>query len=251
MSGRVAYYGGIVKDGLVLDLDAGKKDSFNRFGTAWNDISGNVYNGTLTNGPTFNINNGGYFQFDGTNDYTTLGNVSNLGFTNGIFTIEAWIYVPSTWTAGSPYPNIISKGAKAGWDTDGWSLFCFRDYPSSGQFTWGFGMRNTGVVNTRVRVNMPINQYIQIVAVINGIVDTTLYENGVFNVSGIVGQPAEANNANTITPASNTTDVLVGADSGLPRQYFPGRISIVRLYDRVLSASEVLQNYNATKGRYI
>jgi len=47
MSGRIGYYGGIVKDGLVLDLDAGKKDSYNRVGTAWNDISGNAYNGTL------------------------------------------------------------------------------------------------------------------------------------------------------------------------------------------------------------
>ncbi len=240
MSGRIGYYGGIVKDGLVLNLDAGKKDSYNRVGTAWNDISGNAYNGTLTNNPLFNINNGGYFQFDGTDDFVTLGNVSNLGFTNGIFTIESWIYVPSTWTAGSQYPNIISKGATAGWDTDGWSLFCFRDYPSSGQFTWGFGMRNSGVVNSRFRYTLPTNQYIQAVAVINGAVDTTLYENGVFNKTGV----------NTLTPASNSTSVLVGADAGVPRQSFPGRISVVRIYNRVLSATEVLQNYNALKGRF-
>ena len=50
MSGRVSYLGGIVKDGLVLDLDAGKLDSYNRLGTTWNDISGNRNNGTLTNG---------------------------------------------------------------------------------------------------------------------------------------------------------------------------------------------------------
>ena len=57
MSGRISYYGNIVKDGLVLCLDAAKKDSYPRSGTLWNDISGGQRNGTLINGPTFNPNN--------------------------------------------------------------------------------------------------------------------------------------------------------------------------------------------------
>ena len=242
MSGRVAYYGGIVKDGLVLNLDAGKKDSYNRVGTAWNDISGNAYNGTLTNGPTFNINNGGYFQFDGTNDYTTLGNISNLGFTGLNFTIEVWVYVPSTWTSGSQFPNLVSKGGSAGWDTDGWALWLFRNYPND-KYTWGFGMRNNGVTVTP-SANY-LNTYLDKFTHLMVSVSTTycdFYCNGVFQV--------RRNHYNPIMPAPNSTDVLVGADAGVSRQFFPGRISIVRLYDRVLSASEVLQNYNATKVRY-
>jgi hypothetical protein len=60
MAGRIAYYGGIVTNGLVLALDAAKKDSYPGSGTLWKDISGNTNNGTLINGPTFNSGNGGY-----------------------------------------------------------------------------------------------------------------------------------------------------------------------------------------------
>ena len=59
MAGRIAYYGGIVKDGLILDLDAAKRDSYPSSGTVWNDISGFQNNGTLINGPTFNSSNSG------------------------------------------------------------------------------------------------------------------------------------------------------------------------------------------------
>ena len=79
MAGRIAYYGNIVKDGLVLDLDAAKKDSYPGTGTAWNDISGNRNNGTLTNGPTFNSSNGGSIVFDGTNDYINTVTATSLG----------------------------------------------------------------------------------------------------------------------------------------------------------------------------
>ena len=69
MAGRIAYYGGIVKDGLILDLDAAKRDSYPSSGTVWNDISGFQNNGTLINGPTFNSSNGGSIVFDGVDDY--------------------------------------------------------------------------------------------------------------------------------------------------------------------------------------
>ncbi len=77
MAGRIAYYGNIVKDGLVLLLDAAKKDSYPGSGTLWRDVSGNGNNGTLTNGPIFNSNNGGSVVFDGSNDYVPL-TTSNL-----------------------------------------------------------------------------------------------------------------------------------------------------------------------------
>ena len=54
MAGRISYLGGIVRNGLVLDLDAAKLDSYPKFGTTWRDITFNQNNGTLVNGPTFN-----------------------------------------------------------------------------------------------------------------------------------------------------------------------------------------------------
>ena len=72
MAGRIAYYGGIVTNGLVLDLDAAKRDSYPGSGTTWNDISGNVNKGTLTNGPTFDTGSGGSLVFDGVDDYVEI-----------------------------------------------------------------------------------------------------------------------------------------------------------------------------------
>ena len=61
----------IVTNGLVLYLDAANKKSYPGSGTTWTDLSGNNNTGTLTNGPTFDSNNGGSIVFDGTNDYVS------------------------------------------------------------------------------------------------------------------------------------------------------------------------------------
>ena len=81
MAGRIAYYGNIVKDGLVLDLDAAKRDSYPGSGTFWKDISGGGGNGTLINGPTFSSGNGGSIVFDGVDDYVNIPN-NNSPITN-------------------------------------------------------------------------------------------------------------------------------------------------------------------------
>jgi len=227
--------GKIVTDGLVLALNAADKNSYPGSGTTWTDISGNRNNGTLTNGPTFNSGNGGHIQFDGADDYVTLGDQSSLGFTSGVFSIEAWMYIPSSWTGGSQYPNLVSKGATAGWDTNGWALFVFRDW--SGPYAWGCGMRNGGTTNIVSRGSCASNIYLNVVMTLNGST-VELYENGSLITTG----------AQTINPGSNSTSVYVGADVNL--QCFPGRVASCKAYNRALSATEILQNYNAQKSRF-
>ena len=68
----------IVTNGLVLALDAADKNSYVGSGTTWKDLSGNSFNGTLTNGPTFSNTNGGAIVFDGTNDYVNVLDNSTL-----------------------------------------------------------------------------------------------------------------------------------------------------------------------------
>ena len=84
-------YEGIVTNGLVLNLDAGFDPSYPTTGTTWYDLSGNTYNGTLTNGPTFNSENSGSIVFDGTNDYAQLSqNIFNGTSYTGV-TFCAWV----------------------------------------------------------------------------------------------------------------------------------------------------------------
>ena len=97
MAGRIAYYGGIVKDGLVLNLDAAKTDSYPKIGTAWNDISGNRNNSTLTNGPTFDSRNGGSIVLDGVNDYGILNSTLDIGI------VGSW----SIWLNATTFGGVI------------------------------------------------------------------------------------------------------------------------------------------------
>jgi hypothetical protein len=64
---------GLVRNGLVLALDAGRTLSYPGSGTTWTDLSGNGNTGTLTNGPTYSSANGGSLVFDGVDDYVNLG----------------------------------------------------------------------------------------------------------------------------------------------------------------------------------
>jgi hypothetical protein len=220
MAGRVAYYGNIVKDGLVLDLDAAKRDSYPTTGTVWRDISGNNYTGSLTNGPTFSSTNNGSIVFDGVDDYVICGDIIN--YTNS-FTVSSWINVNSSLNP------IISK----------WSgtfvasrFFLFRTNSNVLQF---FDSNTTLFTGGTV----PSNVWTQVGFVINGS-SSQLYING--TPSG-----------NSFTP---TMTVRTGVNLGLGcysnpfDTFLTGKIAYIQVYNKALSAQEVLQNYNATKGRY-
>ncbi len=97
-----------VTDGLVLALDAGNTKSYPGSGTAWTDLIGSN-NGTLTNGPTYNSDNGGSIVFDGTNDYVTISDDSDFTFGTGDLTVEAW-FKPDLSATVTNYHTIISCG---------------------------------------------------------------------------------------------------------------------------------------------
>jgi hypothetical protein len=175
--------------------------------------------------------------FDGTDDGINLGDNEIFDFTNGVATIEAIVKFPSSWTGGSQYPNLISKGGSAGWDTDGWALFGFRDWPSAGQKSWGLGFRNGSTSRTVYIANRATDVYLHIVATTDGST-MRLYENGV----------QVSTQSQTINPASNSTNVYLGR--GPSSQFFPGELPISKVYNITLSADEIKQNFNAYKKRF-
>ena len=83
----------IVRNGLVLHLDAAQSTSYSGLANPWKDLSSNSRNGTFTNGPSYNSSNGGSIVFDGTNDYVSIANSTGLQFTNSqAYTISSWVY---------------------------------------------------------------------------------------------------------------------------------------------------------------
>ena len=93
----------IVRDGLVVHLDAADSNSYSGSGSSWNDISGNGNNFTLFGSPSYDSNtNGGVINFDKIDDYAESISTSILN--RNSYTKVA-IYLPQTRSQ-----NIISGG---------------------------------------------------------------------------------------------------------------------------------------------
>jgi hypothetical protein len=236
MAGRVAYYGNIVKNGLILDMDAAKRDSYPGTGTTWNDISGFQYNGTLTNGPTFNSSNGGSIVFDGVDDRVSRTTNINTGQN---FTVNAWIYP----TLLGITRRAVAASSFNQTSLNGWFL-CTAGFSTNNTFFFTVGADNSyrvAVANT-----LSLNQWTYISAVCqNGGGSINLYKNGI--------EPSYvASSQNPYTLTYTYPQFNVGfRDVGGTTDPYTGNISVVQIYNRALSAAEILQNYNATKGRYI
>jgi hypothetical protein len=230
MAGRIAYYGNIVKDGLVLALDAAKKDSYPGSGTVWRDVSGNGYTGSLTNGPTFDISNGGGIVFDGTNDYV------NSSFIN-------------------PYSETIIVWAKSNtttWNKYGWISSSRRQnghiiHPEfSGTRQLSFYILNSSAGFTLIGSTTPADITVPHMYTYstNGSNSHKCYIDDTFiteNTTSII---------RTTTPTSQIWYLGLDDFPSDPNRYGNGVIYDVLRYNRQLSNSEVTQNYNALKGRF-
>ena len=216
----------IVRDSsLVLELDAADRNSYPGSGTTWTDVSGNSNTGTLTNGPTFNSSNGGNIVFDGVDDYVSCGNNSNLQIDQG--TISSWV---KTTSPGAGFRGIITK-------QNNYALFTNDSVLVT--YDWG---------NTQIR-STGIN-----------IADGT-WKNVAMSFTTNTGTPS--NNAiiylngsailtTTIKQLNNTVEVQLarGGVSAGSTQLLNGNISTGLVYNRALSATEILQNYNQLKSRF-
>ena len=232
MAGRISYLGGIVRNGLVLNLDAAKLDSYPKSGTSWKDISGNGNNGTLINGPTFNSENNGGIVFDGSNEYSDSGNI--LNYTSDNFTFSYWIYLNSLVSSQAGQgPCVIWKGS---YGTVGY----YDQISIAGQI--GFQTNQSGTV--------------QSTSTATGIITTNTWYNICYSRNGssigiyVNGIDRTNAPATHINPTSSSNNFRI---SNYNNGQFYGnfRLSQFLNYNRALSATEVLQNYNATKSRYL
>jgi len=231
MAGRIAYYGNIVKDGLVLDLDAAKKDSYPGSGTVWSDISGIGNTGTLTNGPTFNSSNGGSIVFDGVDDYVTVP--KQTAFVNTTtFTLGAWM---KRRTGSSKV--ICYQGADIDNDV---AMELWSD-----NFVY-FEVGNAS--NSYANITNTSTNWQYLIMVFDG----TQTGNSNRLKCYINGSLLGVGYSGTIPSITSTTNSVfsIGNSQGIGGNFSDGNISQVKIYNRALTAQEVLQNYNATKGRY-
>jgi hypothetical protein len=213
----------IVKDGLVLYLDAANQKSYPGSGTTWNDLSGNGNNGTLLNGVGFDGANLGSLVFDEVDDYITVNNFN----VNNSITVEGWFNVKK-----SSWAPIIGNWNSTG-NGDSWLLT--KNSSNIMSFYVRFNASTGDVINdTQTTTNGVWQQY---VGVFNNF-NLSLYKNG-FLVN------SKTTTSNTLH--QNSLEIWLGRFSSF---YFQGNIGNCKVYNRALTPQEILQNYNATKGRY-
>jgi hypothetical protein len=215
-------FGKIVTDGLVLCLDAADRNSYVSGSTTWRDIAG-VNNGTLTNGPTFNTESGGSIATDGTNDV-----ISGSIVMPSSFTCNFW-FNPTQVANYNPIFSITDIWGNFVWhSTSDGSIYCGTDI--NNRFTPSSAGCGPGAV--------PINTIQNFTYTFNNNTGS-LYKNGSLLVS--------ANNHPTPISASIVQPYFILA---APTQLGRGKAYIFQIYNRALSALEVLQNFNAQKSRF-
>jgi len=216
----------IVRDGLVLCLDAANPRSYPKSGTTWSDLKGSN-NGTLTNGPTFDAENGGSLTFDGANTYVDLGTSID---TNVPISVSCWFKADQE----QRYQGLVSRA-------DGSTSFRnFILYISNIDGDGGFGT------------------YINAHRKVLGLISTNTWYNGCFTLdsSNNLKLYLNASLVKSDTSVSYTDQssdkLLVGEfQAGTGSDYpLDGNISNVSIYNRALSADEIRQNYLSTKERY-
>jgi hypothetical protein len=208
----------IIQNELILDVDAAVPRSYSGTGLTANGLVGGI-GGTLVNGVGFGTTNNGYFIFDGTNDHINFGNSSILQQSSG--TISAWA---KTSSPGASYRGIIAKqGAYGLFYTD--SVLVAYDWTADTPRSTGINIADNNWKNVVLTYQSGVS---------NG---TRIYLNGVSVLT------------TTITVLNQTANLFGGAEANAG-QYAACQISSFNMYSRVLTAQEVLQNYNTTKGRF-
>jgi hypothetical protein len=215
----------IVTNNLTSYLDAGNPRSYSGSGITVNGLVGGI-GGTLVNGIGFSSSNSGTFVFDGTNDYIN-GDTTSFDLT-GDLSAEVWFNLSAT---ANDWVRVIGKGDGSNrtfgfWYNTPFSAFLYQRYGASGN------------VGTLYSTSIQTNTWYHVIVTSSGSTHK-IYLNG----SDIQTQTG----AGPFLSSSSTLKVGYGEI----HTYHNGRIGLYRIYNRALTAQEVLQNYNATKMRYV
>jgi len=210
--------------GMTLSLDAA---TYAGSGKLWNDQSSSANNASFVNTPTYNSANGGYFVFDGSNYATSFSyNISPAGNSR---TINVWCNISSTSRMGLVGTRDDRHGTLNGWVLD----------------LWGGDVRyyHTGKEVLTVNAVMSTNTWYMITATYNYATQTAeIYVNGVFKGTGSL---TSDNNVPSIF-----NGVLFTEDFDAYPNNFIGKYATINIYNRVLSSSEIVSNFNSTKSRF-
>jgi hypothetical protein len=224
----------IITSGLVMHLDAGNASSYPGTGTTWSDLIGNGNHGTLTNGPTYSSDVGGAIVFDGINDYFVTNNNLDLSNTDKL-TIQIILK-----TASSNVEMVMEHSVN--WNSN--NAFGVVSDNSKIQFT--DHNQSYNVSNSVVSIND--NNWHLFTATTDRSLNAT-DQNLIYIDGNTANKVNVANLINDNSGNFTSHKLYVSARAGTS-YFFNGAIAKVLIYNRVLTAAEIQQNYNSVKLRY-
>jgi hypothetical protein len=215
----------VVTNGLIYFLDPGITSSYPTSQTNWYSIGQSNYTATLVNSPTFNTSNGGFFTLDGADDYILGNGIEELGYTNN-YTISLWL---KSVVGGYIFANKTNTGERFGISNPTWTNGVISAFFYNGSFytTVGQYFQSNEWINVVV-----VNQSQQLTIYVSLNKSTTLPSGG-----------------GPLDPGQNGMNIGKRNRSG--PTYFTGNISAIQIYNRVLSESEITQNYEAIGKRFV
>ena len=236
----------IVRDGLVLNLDAADINSYPGSGTTWYDVSGNGNHGTISNGEF--VSNGKYLQnAGGVSNFFTVGVGDSTSINSALSTaVSAWTIEEVIWTNSVNYPEadggaVVSNPAYGGGATG------FDWNHGNGLSTIRFGLSSNAasayedeVYISTGAVNALNTWRVRTMIWDRGANQIRLYMNG-----GYAGVAS--------TPNTAGTSIYDGGGLNFGSLYgwkHFGRRAGIKIYSRTLTAQEIQQNYNTTKTRF-
>lgn len=231
----------IVTDGLVFAVDAANYESYPGSGTTWNNMVGGN-NGTLVNGPTFDVGNGGSIVFDGANEYFSFPHDASISTFGDSFTFYVTVKFDSTTNV--EFPCIFSKRFHWSQGNQGYALFLDgRNYtPPRFQSSVGIGS-TTHVITSNSGVLT--NQWYYVTLTYNGS-EISSY------VNGVKQNDVKAASGNVNEFINEPLFIGIANLSGNPNSVYSllGNVSFLIMYNISHTPSEILQNYNALKSRF-
>jgi hypothetical protein len=215
-----------VTDGLIVHLDGGNSRSYSGSGNTWYNLITGAIGGTMV-GVGYSTINGGYFNFTGS-QYMTFASTPPVAQSTLSSTIEIFAYRINT----GGFEVMFGGGNTA---TN--QAFYFGNRQNSSNFMMAYQANNLDAATPTT--NVAWNHYV-------ATYDNTTRRRVTYYNSRLLAQ-----NVSGVTNTSASV-FMIGAFNllGTPNYHFNGRIAFVKIYNRALTATEILQNYHATKGRY-
>ena len=229
----------IVTSGLQLRLDAADPASYSGTGTTWFDLSGNGFNATLVNSPTWTSAQSGYFNVSASSSQTFSVSKPFPNIT-GQITTEAWVYFNSLPTTGADgtAPTVMHKGSHYTTQlTNGAQNYYFADSSTYSYSNYG---------NRSIAGQISTGAWRQIVTTKDSGNTVRLYINGsLADTRTAFGNPLTAVDSTLWLIGYSDTDSAPNTSA-----LITGRFAAANVYNRQLSDAEVLTNFNALRGRY-